>query len=113
NAHGLTERFHAPHRYEPTDVGSETRLGLDLHDRSIKTVIWATGFRPDYSWLEVPVLDRKGRIRHDGGVVAAPGMYVLGLPFMRKRKSSFIDGAGDDAAYLAAHLSHRLARAAA
>jgi putative flavoprotein involved in K+ transport len=76
-------------------------------------VIWATGYRPDYSWLDVPVFDRKGRIRHDGGVVAASGMYVLGLPFLRRRKSSFIDGAGDDAADLTAHLIQNLARAAA
>jgi putative flavoprotein involved in K+ transport len=113
NANGFAERFPAPHRYEPTDVGPETRLGLDLHGSGIRTVIWATGYRPDYSWLDVPVLDRKGRIRHDGGVVAAPGMYVLGLPFMRRRKSSFIDGAGDDAADLAVHLNLGLARAAA
>ena len=98
SANGLAGSVSAPHRYEPTDVGPDTRLGLDLHDSSIRTVIWATGYRPDYSWLDVPVFDRKGRIRHDGGVVAAPGMYVLGLPFMRRRKSSFIDGAGDDAA---------------
>src|SRR5215475_1935331 len=113
STNGFAGRFPAPHRYEPTDVGPETRLGLDLHDGRIKTVIWATGYRPDYSWLDVPVLDRQGRIRHDGGVVAAPRMYVLGLPFMRRRKSSFIDGAGDDAADLAAHLSRSLARAAA
>jgi putative flavoprotein involved in K+ transport len=113
NTNGFAGRFPPPHRFEPTDIGPETRLGLNLHDRSIRTVIWATGYRPDYSWLDVPVLDRKGRIRHDGGVVAAPGMYVLGLPFMRRRKSSFIDGAGDDAADLAAHLSLCLARAAA
>jgi putative flavoprotein involved in K+ transport len=113
NASGFAEHFPAPHRYEPTDVGAETRLSMDLNDSRIRTVIWATGYRPDYSWLDVPVLDRKGRIRHDGGVVAAPGMYVLGLPFMRRRKSSFIDGAGDDAADLASHLSLGLARAAA
>ena len=113
SAHGFADRFPTPHRYEPTDVGTETRLGLDLRHSGISTVIWATGYRPDYSWLDVPVLDRKGRIRHDGGVVAAPGMYVLGLPFMRRRKSSFIDGAGDDAADLAAHLGLSLARAAA
>jgi putative flavoprotein involved in K+ transport len=112
-ANGLAERFPAPQRYEPTDIGTKTRLSVDLHDSGIRTVIWATGYRPDYSWLDVPVLDRKGRIRHDGGVAAAPGMYVLGLPFMRRRKSSFIDGAGDDAADLAAHLSLGLARAAA
>jgi putative flavoprotein involved in K+ transport len=76
-------------------------------------VIWATGYRPDYSWLDVPVLDRKGRIYHDGGIVAASGMYVMGLPFMRRRKSSFIDGVGDDAADLAAHLTQNLNRAAA
>jgi len=113
SANGLAERFPASHRYEPTDVGTETRLGLDLRDGRISTVIWATGYRPDYSWLDVPVLDRKGRIQHDGGVVAAPGMYVLGLPFMRRRKSSFIDGAGDDAADLAEHLNLELTRAAA
>jgi putative flavoprotein involved in K+ transport len=112
-ANGFTERFLASHRYEPTDVGHNTRLSMHLDDSGIRTVIWATGYRPDYSWLDVPVLDGKGRIRHDGGVVSAPGMYVLGLPFMRRRKSSFIDGAGDDAADLATHLSLGLARAAA
>jgi putative flavoprotein involved in K+ transport len=113
SANNVAEWFPAPHRYEPTDIGTETRLSIDLRDSRITTVIWATGYRPDYSWLDVPVLDRKGRIQHDGGVVAAPGMYVLGLPFMRRRKSSFIDGAGDDAADLAAHLSLNLARAVA
>jgi putative flavoprotein involved in K+ transport len=59
------------------------------------------------------VLDHKGRLRHTGGVVASPGMYVMGLPFMRRRKSSFIDGAGEDAADLAAHMGTYLTRAAA
>jgi putative flavoprotein involved in K+ transport len=113
NENEFAERFPAPQRYEPTDAGPETKLSLDLIAAGIGTVIWATGYRPDYSWLDIPVLDRKGRIRHDGGVVAASGMYVLGLPFMRRRKSSFIDGAGDDAADLAAHLGQNLARAAA
>jgi putative flavoprotein involved in K+ transport len=110
---GLNSRFCPPHRYEPTDIGPVSRLGLDISDGGIRTVIWATGYRPDYSWLDLPVLDRKGRIRHEGGVVAAPGMYVLGLPFMRRRKSSFIDGAGDDAADICSHLRLGLARAAA
>ena len=113
DANGFALSLPAPHRYEPTDVGAETRLSLDLIAAGIRTVIWATGYRPDYSWLDVSVLDRKGRIRHDGGVVPAPGMYVMGLPFMRRRKSSFIDGAGDDAEDLATHLHQSLARAAA
>ncbi len=112
NANGLAGQFSAPERYAATDVGPKTSLSLDLIGAGISTVIWATGYRPDYSWLDVPVLDRKACIRHDGGVVAAPGMYVMGLPFMRRRKSSFIDGAGEDAADLAAHLSQNLARAA-
>jgi len=111
-AKGYAEQFPAPYRYEPTNVG-DTRLAIDPHADGIRTVIWATGYRPDYSWLDVPVFDRKGRVRHDGGVVAAPGMYVLGLPFKRRRKSSFIDGVGDDAADLATHLNLGLTRAAA
>ena len=98
----------APERFAPTRIEAAPPLSLDL--RSIRTVLWATGFRPDYSWLEVPVLDRKGRIRHDGGVVAdAPGLYVIGLPFLRRRKSALIDGAGEDARELAAHLAANLA----
>ncbi|MGD8419857.1 MAG: pyridine nucleotide-disulfide oxidoreductase, partial [Gammaproteobacteria bacterium] len=65
-----------------------------------------TGYRPDLSWLHLPVLDRKGGIRHDGGVVVdAPGLYYMGATFLRRRKSSFIHGAGDDAADLAQHLA--------
>jgi putative flavoprotein involved in K+ transport len=109
---GSADGFPEPHRFDPTEIAPDTKLGLDLRREGIASVIWATGYRPDYSWLDVPVLDRKGRIRHDGGVVAAPRAYVLGLPFMRRRKSSFIDGAGDDAADLATHLSHSFARAA-
>jgi putative flavoprotein involved in K+ transport len=112
-ANGLTDQYPAPERYAPTNVGPQAKLSLDLGDADIRTVIWATGYRPDYSWLDVPVLDRKGQIQHDGGVVSVPGMYVMGLPFLRRRKSSFIDGAGDDAADLAEHLSLSLARAAA
>jgi putative flavoprotein involved in K+ transport len=73
-------------------------------------VLWATGFRADHSWLQLPVFDRKGELRHDGGVVTdAPGLYRIGLNFLRRRKSSFIHGAGDDAADLVEHLAGFLA----
>jgi putative flavoprotein involved in K+ transport len=98
-----------PHRFEPTRVEASPPLDMDLG--GIRTILWATGFRPDYSWLDVPVLDRKGRVRHDGGVVEAPGMYLLGMPFLRRRKSSLIDGAADDARYLTNHPSSFLDRA--
>ena len=70
--------------------------------------MWATGFRPDYRWLHVPVLDAKGRLRHDGGIVDVPGLYAVGLPVLRRRKSSFIHGAEDEARDLVAHLADYL-----
>jgi putative flavoprotein involved in K+ transport len=90
--------------FADTRIDEEPRLSCELHAESIGTVIWATGFRPDYSWLKMPVLDRKGNLQHDGGVVASPGLYVLGLPLMRTRKSSFIFGIEDDARYINDHL---------
>ena len=98
-------------RFEPTRVPESSRLELDLRNGEIRSIVWATGFRPDYSWLDVPVLDRKGYLRHDGGVVDAPGLYVIGLPLLRRRKSSFIVGAEDDARDLTAHLAGYLATA--
>ena len=102
---GLDPEVEAPHRLEPTRVEASPRLMLDMGKSGIRTVLWATGYRPDYSWLDVPVLDRKGRVRHDGGVVDAPGLYVMGLQFLRRRKSALIDGAGADARDLSAHLA--------
>ncbi len=101
---GLDDQFESPHRFRPTAVESDPPLGLDLRSGEIRTIIWATGYRPDYSWLDVPVLDRKGLVRHDGGVVESPGMYLMGMPFLRRRKSTLIDGANDDARDLSAHL---------
>lgn len=105
--------FEPAHRFKETVVDDDPALGMDLTAAGIKTVIWATGYRPDYSWLQVPVFDRKGRIKHDGGIVEARGLYVMGLPFLRRRKSSFIAGAGDDARDLAEHLCTSLHRSAA
>jgi putative flavoprotein involved in K+ transport len=109
---GLDGELPPPHRCEPTVVPHPPTLGLDLTSGEIQTVLWATGFRPDYSWLDVDVLDNKGMVRHDGGVVVdSPGMYLLGMPFLRRRKSSFIDGGREDAedliVELAAHLDGR------
>jgi len=98
-----------PERFPPTRVPETSRLSLDLTTGEIRSVVWATGYRPDYRWLDVPVLDRKGRLRHDGGVVDAPGLYALGLPVLRRRKSSFIHGAEDDARDVVAHLAGFLA----
>jgi len=86
-----------PERFGPTRVPATSRLQIDLRSGEIGSIVWATGFRPDYSWLHVPVVDEKGHLQHDGGVIKSPGMYVLGLPVLRRRKSSFIHGVEDDA----------------
>lgn len=84
---------------------------IDLAAEDIRTIVWATGFRRNYAWLRVPVLDAEGEIRHQGGVTPAAGLYVLGLRFLRRRNSNFLDGVGADAEHLAddvlAHLATR------
>lgn len=95
-------------RFEPTRV-PDAPLLLPLTSGEIASVVWATGMAPDLSWLELPVFDHRGRLRHDGGVVDWPGLYVTGLPVLRRRRSTFIDGATADSADLSAHLGAYLA----
>ncbi|MFO7298856.1 MAG: NAD(P)/FAD-dependent oxidoreductase [Actinomycetes bacterium] len=102
---GVDGEVDDPHRPEPTRVDPNPPLGLDLEKEGIGAVVWATGYRSDHSWLHLPVFDRKGELIHDGGIVTgAPGVYRLGLTFLRRRKSSFICGIEDDAADITAHL---------
>ena len=108
-AAGSDAEVDAPQRLEPTHVPDSPRLQLDLLSGEIRSIIWATGFRPDYRWLEVPVVDAKGQLRHDGGVVESPGLYALGLPVLRRRKSTFIHGIEDDAREVIEHLTLSLA----
>jgi putative flavoprotein involved in K+ transport len=109
---GLGDEVGPPERYEPTAVPKGAPLMLDLERGGIRTVVWATGFRPDLSWVDLPVFGHDGRLRHDGGVVTdAPGLYTLGSTLLRRRRSSFIHGAEADTADLAGHLAAFLARA--
>jgi putative flavoprotein involved in K+ transport len=97
-----------PRRFPATAVPAHPPLSLDLRSGAIRTIVWATGYRPDLSWLDVPVFDRKGDVRHDGGITASPGLYLMGMPFLRRRKSTLIDGAAADGAELSGHLAHYL-----
>lgn len=100
-----------PHRFQPTEFATAPPLEIDLIRRNIGTIIWATGYRPDLSWLDVPVRDQKGRILHHGGVVdGAPGLYLLGAHLLRRRRSSFIHGAERDTDDLAVSLHDHLDR---
>jgi putative flavoprotein involved in K+ transport len=99
--HGLSGDVPEPDRPAATCLGAvPTEIDVDR----FTTVIWATGYRPSYPWLEPAAFDRRGRIAHDGGVSPVPGLYVLGLPFLRRRRSNLIAGVGDDAAELLSHL---------
>jgi putative flavoprotein involved in K+ transport len=81
---------------------------LDLRRAGITTLVWATGFRRDFSWLPAAVLDGAGEPVHDRGVTAAPGLYVVGLRWLHRRSSSFLAGVGADAEHLADHIASRM-----
>jgi putative flavoprotein involved in K+ transport len=106
---GSDAAVHPQERFAPTELPRSPRWQLDLHSGEIRTILWATGFRPDYRWLDVPVLDAKGQLRHDGGVIDSPGLYALGLPVLRRRKSTFLYGIEDDAREVIGELGGYLA----
>jgi putative flavoprotein involved in K+ transport len=83
---------------------------LDLHSAGITSIVWATGYRRNYDWLELPVLDRRGEIAQYQGVTSMPGVYVLGQRFQHYRSSNFIDGVGRDALAVAEHITATPAR---
>jgi putative flavoprotein involved in K+ transport len=112
------DAYVATHRYpvpvEPARSRGPVAEGpreLDLG--SIAAVIWATGFRRDYSWLSAPVLDAAGEPEHEHGITAAPGLYFLGLRWQSRRSSSFLDGVAADAEHVTAHLAARTSFATA
>ena len=83
----------------------EPVLELDLASAGITSIIWATGFSVDYSWLQVDAVDENGRPVHRRGVSSEPGVYFLGLPWLSRRGSTFIWGVWHDAKYLADHIA--------
>jgi putative flavoprotein involved in K+ transport len=107
-----------PDEFEPFCWPAVAPETIDLQAEGIRTVVWATGYRRSYPWLDVPVVDRDGDIVpvvdrdgdivHAGGVTPVAGLYVLGLQFLRRRNSAFIDGVGADARDLAAHVASLL-----
>ena len=83
-------------------------LALDLAAAGVTSIVWATGFDLDFSWLRVDAFDTTGKPAHRRGVSTEPGVYFLGLPWLSRRGSSFIWGVWHDAMYVAAHIAtHR------
>jgi putative flavoprotein involved in K+ transport len=106
---GLRGLVGEPEPFEPLwPAFVDAPTDLDLRAAGIDSVVWATGYRRTYPWLKVPLLDARGELRHDGGVTPCAGVYAIGLPFQRTRKSAFIDGVGADARVLAGHIAARL-----
>lgn len=87
------------------DCVSNPVLELNLAEAGITTIIWATGFAVDYSWLKVDALDEHGKPKHQRGVSTEPGIFFLGLPWQSRRGSSFIWGVWHDAKHLADHIT--------
>jgi putative flavoprotein involved in K+ transport len=97
------------------------RLGIRLHHRAtaatgsavtfaddtamtVRTVIWATGFAIDHSWIDAPVFDAAGALVHERGVTSSPGLYFLGMPWQHTRGSALLGWVKDDAAHIAARI---------
>lgn len=101
-------------RYEPVwrpDLAARART-LSLRDEGITSIIWATGYRPDYGWLEAPVFDGRGAPCHERGVSAVAGLFFIGLPWLYTWGSGRFSGVADDAAHLVDHIARALSRGA-
>ena len=95
-------------RPDPTLIPDTPRLSLDLRSGSIRTVVWATGFRPNHSWMDVPIFDARGQLRHHNGACPSPGLFVLGLPVLRRRRSHHIAGADADTQHISSLIHQHL-----
>ncbi len=82
----------------------KTITELDITEAGITTIIWATGYRWDYSWIRLPIFDEDGYPIQAQGITSAPGLYFVGLFWMNKLKSGLFFGVGEDAAHVANHL---------
>ena len=89
------------------EVVMQSPRTLDLQAANIGAVIWATGYRYDFNWVDLDIFGSNGSPTHRRGVTAIPGVYFLGLPYLHKTKSSFLSGVGEDAAYLAEQIAMR------
>jgi putative flavoprotein involved in K+ transport len=100
-----------PEERAPAPVGSAIApiRTIDLDAESVASVIWATGFRRDFGWIHLPVLDERGEPIHRRGVSSCPGLYFLGLPWLHTLKSSVLCGVGRDADHLAECIASRAA----
>jgi putative flavoprotein involved in K+ transport len=101
----LRRRYGVTLHGRATDVKGASIIFSDGTRLDPNTVIWATGFRPDYSWIKVPVLDADGRPRHKRGVTEAPGLYFVGLSWLHTRGSALLGWVKEDADHIATQIA--------
>jgi putative flavoprotein involved in K+ transport len=93
----------------PSNCASSMKpmLTLDLQSAGISTIIWASGYKLDFGWVQIPVFDEVGYPVHQRGVTAFPGLYFLGLHWLCKMKSAILYGIGEDAEFIASAIVDR------
>jgi putative flavoprotein involved in K+ transport len=94
----------APTFEMPAPLRIKTRTELDIAKDGIGTMIWTSGYRPDYGWVKFPVFDSMGFPVQVDGCTTVPGLYFMGVHWMRKNKSSILYGVGEDAEVVARHI---------
>ena len=101
----LTKRYGVELKPRLVDTAGRTARFEDGSELDVDAVIWATGYRPEYSWIELPVFDDSGRPRHRRGVTDVPGLYFLGLTWQHTRGSALIGWVKEDAAFVAERIA--------
>ncbi|WP_114155020.1 flavin-containing monooxygenase [Chromobacterium haemolyticum] len=101
----LPEEPAARHMLPDPECVTQPTLELDLASAGVASIIWATGFATDYSWLQVQAFNDQGQPQHQRGVSSEPGVYFLGLPWLSHRGSSFLWGVWHDARFIADHIA--------
>jgi putative flavoprotein involved in K+ transport len=110
---GLKRRYGVELKPRAVDADGRRVRFEDGSELEVDGIIWATGYRPDYSWINLPVFDDEGRLRHRGGVTDVPGLYFLGLTWQHTRGSALIGWVRDDAEFIAARTAHQESKAPA
>ncbi len=105
NGLDLSEEIEARNIAPDPECVTDPILALNLAEAEITSIVWATGFAVDFSWLKVGAVDEKGQPKHKNGISAEPGVYFLGLSWQTRRASSFIWGVWHDAKFLADHIA--------
>ena len=97
----MTKRYGVELKPRLVDADGRRARFEDVSEVEVDGVIWATGYRPDYSWINVPIFNDAGRLRHRRGVTDVPGLYFLGLTWQHTRGSALIGFVKDDAEFIA------------